>query len=147
MSSTDRITMLKTRTLLATPSDLPLVLNSGTYTNVKSYVLARQVYSSNSDNLLRLPQPGKTIINGIDCSPDPECIPPYAMCKNTDVNRGNRPTNPEEKYMFSNIPHGHSPVVVACDYYVPRYRRYFALRHQMLRLCNQKETTEIESPL
>lgn len=145
MSSTDRITMLKTRTLLATPSDLPVVLNSGTYTNVKSYVLARQVYSSNRDNLLRLPQPGQTIINGIDCSPDPECIPPYSMCKNTDVNRGNRPTNPEEKYMFSNLPDNHRPVVAACDYYVPKYRRYFALRHQKLRLCNKQETTE--SPL
>lgn len=146
MSSTDRIAMLKTRTLLATPSDLPIVLNSGTYTNVKSYVLARQVYSSNRDNLLRLPQPGKTIINGIDCSPDPECIPSYAMCKNTDVNRGNRPTNPEEKYMFSNLTHFSRPTA-ACDYYVPRYRRYFALRHQKLRLCNKKETTEIEIPL
>lgn len=142
MSSADRIAMLKTRRWLATPSDLPLVLNSGTYTNVKSYVLARQVFSSNQvsnqasnrNHVLRLPQPGKTIINGIDCSADPECIPSYAMCKNTDVNRGNRPTNPEEKTMFSDIPQFHRPTA-ACDTYVPRYRRYFSLRHQQLRLC------------
>lgn len=107
MSSSDRIARLKTRRLLVTPSNLPSTLSSDTYTNLKSYVLASQVFASTSKlplHVNRLPQPGKTIINNIDVGPDDECVTAYPMCKDTDSGRENRRSRPEGDHMYTNIP-------------------------------------------
>jgi hypothetical protein len=139
MSSSDRLARLKTRRLLVTPSNLPSTLSSDTYTNLKAYVLASQVYASATKLPLhstRLPQPGKTIINNIDVGPDDDCVTAYPMCKDTDSGRENRQSRQEGDRMYTFIP-------------VPPpklYRKYFDTvtdkRKKVLLECERQENCE-----